>query len=259
MQPQLYVSATGLLVVLSASFYRRFLNFFLGDKLFRFCNRAVPWTRSKASGFIRLDENIRKLPVANMDEQQVAKWKSSLEFSVLLNRILLFSARKVREHQRSSFGVALGVITTIFLWLGSVITFTAINFAMYKIDPAAFLASGPPTLFTFFHYSFKAMLFTTINELTPVAPIAQIIGMLNNFFGVLTVVIVASALIAVRGQRYNAQLDDLISTFEHEGREAEEFVRSEFRLSSIDDAIAELTRLQSSVLTALVQLTEKLK
>jgi hypothetical protein len=255
----LYVAALALLIILTSAFVRRFASLIRGDKLFQFYHRAVPWMRGKAILLIKMDDSIRNLPVATMDETQIAKWKTSLEQSVLVNRILLFSARKVRDHQKSAFGILLGVIATIFLWIATVVTFTAINIAAYKIDPASYLASAPPTLFTFFQYSFKAMFVASISELMPATPAAKIIEMMNNFFAFLTFAIIAAAFIAVYGQAYNTRLDELIGTLEREGKEAESFIRSEFRFNSIDDAIAELTRLKSGLLNILLQLTQNLK
>jgi hypothetical protein len=248
-----------LLIILASAFVRRFASLLRGDKLFQFYHRAVPWIRSKAILLVKMDDSVKNLPVASMDEKQIAKWTSSLEQSVLLNRVLLFSARKVRDHQKSAFGVVLGIIATIFLWVATVVTFTAINVAAFKIDPTGYSASVPPTFFTFFNYSFKAMFIASITELAPISPMTKSIEMLNNFFAFLTFAIVAAAFIAVYGQSYNSRLDDLIGTLEREGGEAESFIRSEFRFNSIDDAMAELTRLKSSLLNVLLALAQNLK
>jgi hypothetical protein len=257
-KPLLYVSGVSLFLVLTVSFIRRFSSVFKGDKLFQFYHRAVPWMRGKAFLLIKVDDGIRNLPVSRMDATQVSKWTSSLEQSVLVNRVLLFSARKVRDHQKSPYGVLLGVIATIFLWIATVVTFTAINLAAYKIEPTSFSATAPPTFFTFVHYSFKAMFIATISELTAISPLSQSIEMLNNFYAFLTYAIVLAAFIAMHGQRYNTQLDELIGTLEREGKEAEAFIRSEFKLS-IDDALAELVKLKSGLLNILLHLTTNLK
>lgn len=258
-RPILYGASVGLLIILGSAFLRRFAALLRGDKLFQFYHRAVPWIRSKAILLVKMDESVRNLPVASMDEKQIATWTTSLEQSVLINRILLFSARKVRDHQKSAFGVVLGVIATIFLWVATVVTFTAINVAAYKIDPTGYSANSPPTFFTFFNYSFKAMFIASITELTPISLMAKSIEMLNNFFAFLTFAIIAAAFIAVYGQTYNSRLDELIATLEREGEEAESFIRSEFRFNSIDDALAELTRLKSGLLNILLLLTRNLK
>ena len=119
-------------------------------------------------------------------------------------------------------------------------------------------SEGHISFFTFFRYSFYTYVYAGITELVATSPLTQGVAMLEACLALLTVALFAGAIIVTLGERYSTQLDDLIDNAERESRYAEGFIRDEFGFSTIDDAIAELQRLKSTMVSLLLLLTRNL-
>ncbi|HYA36151.1 MAG TPA: hypothetical protein VEF03_11055, partial [Candidatus Binataceae bacterium] len=126
----------------------------------------------------------------------------------------------------------------------TVLSFTAINLGLSKLDPQAFEIIGKPTLFQFFHYSFSALLFGSIAEITHVRPISEAAFMLEEFAALVLVVILASVLVFVRNDRQVRDLDAVIADLQEEANRAESRIKQTYRLNSIEEARAEIAKLQ---------------
>ena len=151
-----------------------------------------------------------------------------------------------------------GVGVFFFLWLYTIVAFAAINVAMFTLYPTSYSTQGQISFFTFFHYSFYTYVHAGISELVATSPLTQGVAMLEACLALVTVALFAGAIIITLGERYSTQLDDLIDNAERESRYAEGFIRDEFGFSSIDEAIAELQRLKSSMVAFLLMLTQNL-
>ena len=142
----------------------------------------------------------------------------------------------------------------------AIVSFAAINLALYKIDPGLFDVSIPQAgFFIFFYYSFNNLLFNSIREITPILPISQAVSMLEFFLAFFLVVIFVSIILSVRGQRYSEELNQAIDRIEKEGAAMESFIRSEYSVGGIDDAIHELERVKASFISFIFKISKSLK
>ena len=194
----------------------------------------------------------------HLNEIQIEKWTDDLGAVVLANRACLFAAMKLKEYQRSGFSIIFGVLTALALVVATTITFSAINFALQNADPTQFEASSV-SFFSFFYYSFNNLLFNSIKEIAPAKGLAQSISMIQNFFALFLIAMFVSLLITVRSERYAQELDNVARTVEAEGLEIELYIRKEFHLESVEQAMTELERLQASLIKILVWLTNSLR
>jgi hypothetical protein len=71
--------------------------------------------------------------------------------------------------------------------------------------------------------------------------------MMEKFLGLFLIAIFAASVVTVRSQRYSDQLNLVINGLEEDGRVMESFIRDEYRIDSIDLALAELDRLEASL------------
>jgi len=213
------------------------------------------WREAIAKGQ-RIDEKIQTLPPNQLSTEQLKLWSSTLETRVLFNRACLFLARRFRAYQRSRLNVASGAFTSLALLLITVLSFTFINIAAFKFEPASFVIHEPPaTFFDFFHYSFKSFLFTSIKEIEAVGALSQAIGMVENFLALLLGIIFASLLISVRSQKYSEDLDQVIRIIEKQGQIMEFQIVKEYKIKTIDEALSELDRASASMIKFLYWLS----
>ena len=178
---------------------------------------------------------------------------------MVFNRVALFYAKKLRLYESSPVSFISGIITTFALLVITAISFAAINYAVYKTDPKLFSITSEPSFSIFVYYSFKNLFLSSINEITPVAGLSRAVSLAGNLFFFFLASILVSLVFQVRTQRYSTELNDAISGVENEGLEMERFIRREYKLDSIDDAMAELEKGKAAFLKFLVYLTSGLK
>jgi len=87
-------------------------------------------------------------------------------------------------------------------------------------------------------------------------PISQIVSMLEFFFALFLIAIFVSLLLSVRSQRYSEELNEVIKGIEGQGEDMEGFIRDEYKINSIDEAIAELEKLKAGMVKFIYKITE---
>ena len=179
--------------------------------------------------------------------------------SVLFNRVCLFAARKLRDYQNSGLNIVSYVLTILMLIVLTIFSFAAINYGLFKIDANLFGYSVAPTFFTFFYYSFNNLLFNSIREIAPTMPISQTASMIESFFALFLVVIFVSLLLSVRSQRHAEELNEVIKGIEGQGKDMEGFIKDEYKINSIDDAMAELEKLKAGMAKFIYKITESIQ
>ena len=186
------------------------------------------------------------------------KWTTSLQMSVLFNRICLFAAKKLRDYQSSGLNVVSYVLTILMLIVLTIFSFAVINYGLFKIDANLFGYSTTLNFFTFFYYSFNNLLFNSIIEISPNMPVSQTVSMIESFFALFLVVIFISLLFSIRSQRHTEELNDVIEVIKDQGKDMEGFIKDEYKINSIDDAIAELEKLKAGMTKFIYKITESL-
>lgn len=182
-----------------------------------------------------------------------------LEILLISNRVTLSAAKKLRDYQRSSFSIISASLTTSILVLFSVITFALIDVAVYKMDEAQFGFQRTPSFFMFVYYSANRLVFSSIPELYPAGTLSYSISMVQIAFSLFITLIFVSIIMSFKTQSNNAQIDDTIHNIEESGRAFEETLRNRYAITTVDDAIRELERLQSGALKLILALSEYIK
>ena len=248
-----------LLVIVFVAYFYNFVSVFKPSKIFKTYIKIFGWIRENQASSFKLDENIRTLPVASLDSVQLQKRVNNLQMSVLFNRICLFTGRKLRDYQNSGLDIVSNSLLILFLVILTVFSFAFINFGIFKINSDNYHFSSPPNFFIFFYYSFNNLFYASIPQLTPSLPISQMISMVESLLALVLVVIFVSMLISVRSRRLSEDLSEVIEVIESEGNVMETFIRKEYCLSTIDDAIAELEKSKSSFLKFIFTLSASIR
>jgi hypothetical protein len=194
-----------------------------------------------------LDESIKCVPIEALSPEQSQKRVTNLQSSVLFNRVCLFGAKRLRDYQNSGISIVSYLLTILILFMYSIISFSIINYGLYKIDANLYNAISRPDYFTFFYYSFNKILFTSISEISAVMPISQIVSMIEQFVAFILISILISSLFAYKSKRAADEISKVISDIEREGENIEGFIRNEYNIDNISSAIAELERVKSGI------------
>ena len=245
----LWPATVGLLIILTIIYIHRFILVFKPSSVFQMHIKIFAAMRKHGVSYLAPDQSTKNVPVANLDQKQLEKWTTNLQTSVLFNRICLFAARKLRDNQSSGLNVLSSVLTILVVIMLTVLSFAAINYGLYKIDARVFSCPSMPTVFVFFYYSFNNLVFNSIREIVPIATVTQLGSMIESFFALFLVGIFVSLLFSVRSQKYAEELNEAIEGIEKEGLAMEEFIRDEYKINSIKDAMAELEKLKAGLVS----------
>ncbi len=166
----LAIGACVLVMINYIEYFAKIFSTFRPSSVMRVYNKIPDFE----SDFVKnqaLSDQMRSLTIPSMTPGQLATYRSSLQMSLIANRFCLFSATVLRDYKRSGFPSLSGAITTLLLFIFTVIMFAAVNMALFKmdIDSFSYRSEEFPTWFTFFHYSFNTMVFATTRELTAVS------------------------------------------------------------------------------------------
>jgi len=230
----LAVSATIIVITILMTFVRVFIDTLSPSNVFTFYKKCFLWVNTSYLANMRDMSEITGVSVTLMTERQLFIYKPNLSSTVLANRLLLFTATKLRDYQRSAVGIVGGIILFFFLWIYTIVAFAAINSALYKLDPSQFMVTAILTDFTFFHYSFYAAVYSQVPEMVAVSTWSMAIAMSEVAFAIITLAVFAAAMIITLGEQYFSQLDDLIQDARRESQKTERFINVGFGLSSVD-------------------------
>ncbi len=239
------------LILITLSFLVRLISVFRGSSLLAVYMIALNKWREEIVKTKTLDDELKGLAIRELSDDQLKLWSSKLESRVLFNRVCLFLARNLRRYQKSRLNIASGVFTTFTLLVMTIFSFAIINVALFKIDSSLYETLREPTFFDFFYYSFKNFLFSSIKEIEAVRPLSQSLTIVENSFALFLGIIFASLLISVRSQRYSDELDRAITMIEKQGKIMEFQIIKDFKIKTIDEALAELDRAKAGMISVL--------
>jgi hypothetical protein len=215
--------------------------------------------RKSGNHMFALDASLRDLPVQTLNQSQMEKWTGNLQNSVMFNRGCLFIARKLKDYQNSGFPLVSGIVTSLSLLALTVFSFAAINFALFKIDASLFLTSHTPMFFDFLYYGVIGLFGNSTPDLIPVGTLSKLASIAEVFFAVFLFVIFVTLALSTRSEKYAAELNDVIQKVEKEGEDMEIFIRDEYKINSVEDAMAELDKLKAGFAKFLYAITENIK
>lgn len=253
----LLIGAAGvMLLLILATYVKSFISSLKPSKIFQIYSMFFERTRTVGHTTFALAEDIRNIPVDTMDAPQLEKWNTSLQMSVLFNRLCLFSAKKLRDYQRSNWQIIPSVFGLLGLIIFTVISFSGVYYGLFKLDNGLFRYSEEPSWFIFFYFSFNNLILNTTAELAPAVPLSQAVYMLQAFLSFLVGIILVTLFISHRAQKASSSLDEVISAVETQGQEMETFIQSEYKVSSIQSAIDQLNEAKASAVKIIYWLSK---
>lgn len=175
------------------------------------------------------------------------QWATNLQFVLIINKICYFLIAKLKSFKRSKVAVAyslLSIIGTVFI---TIIIFSFLNFALYKISPSSFSNPAFGKFVYFIYYSFNTIFTNSINDFYPVSNIARLLNSMEIFFGFIILVILTFILTTILRERHNEQIDGVIVAVDSQASKIEKFIKSEYKLTPIQ-ALKEIEKIKGSML-----------
>ncbi|MGD0279885.1 MAG: hypothetical protein ABSC11_11325 [Smithella sp.] len=203
-----------------------------------------------------LDGDIKILQIDALSEEQSKNRIKKLQNLVMWNRIFLFATKRLNDYQNSGINIVSYLLTILILIIYSVISFSIINYGLFKIDASLYSITIKPSLFTFFYYSFNKILSSSISEIKAVMPLSQIASMAELFVAFFIIIILISALITYKNKKATDAIIKVMGELEKEGERIEDFIQGEYKIRDINAAITELERAKSNVIAGIYWLSK---
>ena len=254
----LTAAATVLVTLVLAAYIKAFLGALKPTVIFQIYTKFFKGVRKVGHVSFAIDAEIRDLPVEQMEPKQLEKWNTSLQTSVLFNRVCLFTAKKLRDYQISEWRVIPSIFGLLWLIVFTVVSFSGVYYALFKIDSALFRVTEEPSLFSFLYFSFNNLVLNATTEVAPAVMLSQSVYMIQASLSFLLVAILVTLFISYRAQRASSELDEVIKGVEEEGQQMETFIQEEYNIPSIDAAIERLKEMQTGLVQFLLWMSKGL-
>jgi hypothetical protein len=254
----LATAAAGLLGTIVYLYVAALKSAFVPARIYSLYTRVLPPVRGYLVKNHKLDEAIRGLPSTEWSDAQRKIWVEKITVPILVNRSFLFLARRFRDYQRTALPYLHNVGIIVVLFLATVIAFAGINIALFKIDPSSYEVTKPG-FFSFLWYGFNTFVFNFVKEVSPESVLAKGLWMGEAFLALFLIAIVVAMYLSIRSQRVSEQVEAIVQALEAEGQELESFVRNEYKIKSIDDAVMELDRLKAGLVQLMLWFTKNMR
>jgi hypothetical protein len=227
--------------------------------IFRLYVNGLSSAREIVAKSFLLSDDIKQIKYHELTSTQQETWKSNLQMSVLLNRLCLFLAMKMKSYQNSGLNFLAYSFNILWLIILTIYIFACINYGLYILDTTSFRIDEAVSFFDFTFYSFNALIFNTIPDIAAASQLAKIILMGEQFLVFVLIVIFITIFVSVRGQKHAQELENVIEDIKAIGTGLELVIRKDYYLNSIDEAIAELTRLKVGLIDFIYKLSKNLQ
>ncbi|CRI66962.1 conserved membrane hypothetical protein [Thiocapsa sp. KS1] len=249
-------AALVLVILILTTYIKTFIDALKPSTIFRMYSKFFSVLHKTGRTTFSLDDEIRNIPIEELEPHQIEKWKTSLEISVLFNRFCLFAAKKLRSYQKSEWRMIPSVFGLFALVIFTVVSFSGVYVALFKLDSGMFRYTEDPSWFTFLYFSFNNFVLNTTEELAPAVPLAQGAYMLQASLSFFLGVLLVTFYISHRTQKSSSELDEVISAVEMEGHKMEAFIHDEYKIPSIHVAMERLKEVKSGLVQIIYWLSK---
>lgn len=254
------VGVMGIVALLAYAIVRRFVLVFRQSTASKVYVTVTRWLPKIRTNMFALEESAKGLRYEDLTHEQAEKWKGSLQASIVLSRLCLFVARKLRDYGRSKLTKAASVFIILLMLAETVVTFTLANYGLWKFDPLMFkIESGAPGLFDFFYYSFNRIGFSSISEIVPSMVAAKILYVGEAACAMFIIAILISLLLSTRDEAQTEELNETIRTISSEGRAMEQLILVEYQFENLEAALTMLKQAKAGMIDWIYKLSEDIE
>jgi hypothetical protein len=251
----LWIALSGLFLILLTAFGRRFVSIFKPAKTFWLFETIISWLpKLRRRQFVL---KIPGIPFEAMTQEQVEEWKRSLQWSMVLSRLCLFVARKLRDYGRSRLTKIASVFISLFMIGEAVVVFTFANYALWKIDPSMFSTKVDAVgLFDFFYYAFNRIVFCSMGEIIPEGAVAKVFYLAEAMCALFLIAIFFSLMFSTRAETQAEELNRSVESITGEGQAMERLILTEYQFNNVEAAMTALKKVQGGMLDLIDILSE---
>lgn len=255
----LWASAILLMLLFAVSVYKVFKRF-IANTSFLKAQQAIidKFINSKiVKSMIALDKKYVGKRAKDLQKAEVTSIANSLQLAIAVNKILTLWAYQLEKYKKSLASQVLVFLPYLALIFNAAITFSLVNFALYKLNADNFTYENQPSLIHFLYYSFVGLL--GFGEIEGLRPQSNLAITLKIVVGLVGVVVIATLLLNVfmawKKQRDDSEIEKQIAALKDQQVQMEVGLIRDFGVSSIKEAV---TILRKTINTAMIDFIDKL-
>lgn len=255
------LSIFALFLILIIDFFRLVATALKGSQFLSLQSNIIKKFRSSGVGQSLI--TIRGDLVTDTTDLILSKEKASmvltrLQTAVLFSRVVRYWALQLEKYRDSRISFFLSTASYMRFVLETLLFFSLINYALYRIEPSNFLVSQGPTFFQFLYYSFASLLSREITVIVTSSDLAILIYMTSALIGWLVIpVLLLDFWINSRRNRSNEELDKAIQDVKKEGKAIDSIIEKEYEMT-IEEAISKLSELKGVIIGWIYKISSSL-
>lgn len=179
-----------------------------------------------------------------------------VESKVLINRILLFAAKKLKDYNNSRTYLFQDIIIFITTSVIGALSLASINYVVFKLNSVAFNIVGDNSTFVDF------LLYTISgpnNFIEPANMITKIIEIIKTLIIFVFSGLFISTFLEGSKKKQKNELEDIILYMENTAKEEEKKLIKKDLFEDINSVITSLEEIKSSLVGIIIKITEKLQ
>lgn len=254
----LLISAMGsLFLYLFYHFSKKFKYAFKPSHIFTIQADAVNKHWDKIRDNFKIAEEIKESEFDNMNANQKEKWCANLQNALILNRLFFFITSKLRKFQKSRLNIIYYLVSMFFTIILTVVIFSLLNFALYKLDPQAFNSEPKGNFFFFIYYSFNTLFTSSVNDFYPISDFARFLNSFEILFSFVLLAIVFFLFTTIIRDKHNDEINSVINDISKKGHELEGLINVEYKMD-VYQAIELLDKIKGNLIQIIYYLTKNI-
>lgn len=194
---------------------------------------------------------IEKLPVEQMTENQRSTWVTNLQLIIIYNRACYFLAARLRDIRRNNLNAVVYIMRLLALFSATAWTFFLLNYALYKAVPSSYATMKAATGFDFFYYSFNRLFSNSTGGIEPTSVFSQSLAMTGTVFTALIfAVVVVFVATSLQKSRDDSQMETMVETIQIHAKNVEPFIDECFGMT-VQEAVEQLHKMRASFIGAI--------
>lgn len=195
-----------------------------------------------------VNDDLKRAEIEKFTPEQQNQFVTSLTLAVIAHRGLYFWCYQLEQYRKSAASVFFTAATYLSLLTRAVVALALVNDAIFKIQPAQFVAVVHPNLVTFIRYSLVGLYGGEIDALKAHGNVANLVSILTIIIGVVVITTLFLTLaLSFRETRNDTGIAETISEIKSEGRDLEQRLRTEWEVSP-EEAVARLEQLRAGLI-----------
>jgi len=197
------------------------------------------WTAPPQELLVQTDELYSK--------EQITSFSGKLTLAIGINRGLYIWAYQLQRYRRTPASLLFAILDFVGLFVRGILTFAALNWALYKMDPSEYLVTSEPSFVRMTLYAMSRLMFSDGGGVAAEGDLASLLALLNGFVGFVVFAAVGLTLVmTVRPDRESASANRAVLELKRRAQEQERLMQAHYNVG-VEEAIVRLRRLGQDV------------